>query len=566
MKLHNYLTLVLFLIVCFQLKAQDDAFQIDRHIIDKQDEDYGYYLAIPPKSKNIKGAIVLMPGFGQVAEHVFADTDLHKFAFENNLLTISISTGMRLMADEMIQTKINALLSHAISQYDLKKDKFVFGGFSAGGRICLRYVELCKEFPTKFPVAPIAVFMADAPVDVFHSWEMMQALKAAANSEVAVQEADWVEKMYREQYDATPEEKPEFFKAFNPFSIEEKGQGNEKFLKDVAVRSYHDVDISWRLINRNQSVQHSNYLVSSELINRLLQLGNSKAEFVQSYQTGYRRDGKRHPHSWSIINEKECVEWILKTLDDGSLSESQMSKEDIIAPILINKETLSGLNLSRGRNPEQPERKLFFQNIFKGNELRVQVVSSGNASASPENLGIDEFLFLVNGGAHLSPKNNKEMTFMAGDFFLVPRGFNGVWETIGSPSYHHEIAVTTIQRNDSEFDKEKIIPVLMDKRKIAGLGITEIRAGTYYDLLYEGHELAISLEGEMPRVLEIKEPLTEQVIYIAEGTLVLWDLGGKEYNFTTGDFLILPKGFTGTWQSRGHELFRMIKIQKSTWE
>ena len=566
MKVLKYLPLLLLLLSCKQSVGQTQAMNIERNVLDSLDEDYGYYLAITPKSKDIKGTMVLMPGFGQKAENVFIDTDLHKFAFENGLMTISISTGMRMSADEMMQTKISALLRHAISKYDLKKENFVFGGFSAGGRICLRYVELCKQYPANFPVDPSAVFMADAPVDVFHSWEMMQSLKEAANSEMAVQEANWVEKMYREQYGTTPGEKPEIFKPFNPFSLNEKIEGNERFLKNVAVRAYHDVDIPWRLINRNQSVQHSNFLVSSELINRLLLLGNTKAEFVQTYQTGFRANGKRHPHSWSIIDSRTCIEWILKNLDGTSSVTPQKTKEEAIVPILINKETLSGLNLSRGKNPEQPDRKLFFQNIFRGETLSVQVISSGNASASPEDLGIDEFLFLVNGGARLSPKGAAEKTFIAGDFFMVPRGFNGDWETIGSPSFHHEISVTTVERNEAALDSKKTMPVLMDKQKIAGLGITKTSQGKYYDLLYEGHELTITLEGELPQVKKIESPLQEQIIYIAEGTLSLWDSSGKEYNFTTGDFVVVPQGFTGTWQSRGHELFRFLKMRKSEWK
>ena len=85
---------------------------------------------------------------------------------------------------------------------------------------------------------------------------------------------------------------------------------NEIFLKNTAVRTYHDVDIAWRIINRNQTVHGSNYEVTAELINRLVLMGNTKAEFKQSYQTGYRSNGQRHPHSWSIVDEEECVRWV----------------------------------------------------------------------------------------------------------------------------------------------------------------------------------------------------------------------------------------------------------------
>ncbi len=85
---------------------------------------------------------------------------------------------------------------------------------------------------------------------------------------------------------------------------------NEKYLKNTALRAYHEVDIAWRLINRRQTVRHGNYLVTAELINRLLLMGNDKAEFIQSESEGYRSNGMRHPHSWSIVDEVECISWV----------------------------------------------------------------------------------------------------------------------------------------------------------------------------------------------------------------------------------------------------------------
>ena len=101
----------------------------------------------------------------------------------------------------------------------------------------------------------------------------------------------------------------------SPFSLEAGRSQHEQWLKDVAVRTYHDVDINWRLKNRNQSVLYRNYVPSSELINRLMLMGNEEAEFIQTFQTGYRRGDVRHPHSWSIIDAEECVQWLLGVLN-----------------------------------------------------------------------------------------------------------------------------------------------------------------------------------------------------------------------------------------------------------
>jgi hypothetical protein len=51
------------------------------------------------------------------------------------------------------------------------------------------------------------------------------------------------------------------------------------------------------------------------LISRLMLMGNNKAEFMTAKQPGVRSDGTRHPHSWSIVDEVECIQWILKLFE-----------------------------------------------------------------------------------------------------------------------------------------------------------------------------------------------------------------------------------------------------------
>lgn len=286
-----------------------------KHTVDQSDAEYGYYLTIEPKGK-IEGTLLLLPGFGQLAQYVFPETKLHKFAAENNLLTISFSTRFRSSADDFYQRKLNTTLKDAIKRYDLDPEKFVIGGFSAGGVIALRYTELCKEFPDKFPINPQGVFMADSPVDMFLIHEFFEEAIKENRSEVAVAEAKGSIDYMQKNYGKTPPEDREFYGKLSPFSINPEYGQNEKFLKDVAVRTYHDLDVNWRLINRNQPMRFQNYIATSELINRLLLMGNKRAEFIQTFETGYRADGRRHPHSWSIIDEEECISWVKKLIED----------------------------------------------------------------------------------------------------------------------------------------------------------------------------------------------------------------------------------------------------------
>ncbi len=258
--------------------------------------------------------MVLLPGFGQHAESIFPETKLHNVGYLNNILTIGFAEGTKLYADQHTQEKLTNVIQDVIDRYGVKKDKFVLGGFSAGGTVALRYVELCKQYPNKFPIDPKGVFVVDSPIDIFKIWEWFEDSIKNKYSEVAVQEAEWATNQIKKDH-GIPRENIDFYKKINPFSMNKKYGENEKWLKDVAVRAYHDVDIEWRLIKRNQPVSNQNYLVTAEMINRLLLMGNNRAQFMQTYQTGYRSNGTRHPHSWSVVEEVECIQWIKKIIE-----------------------------------------------------------------------------------------------------------------------------------------------------------------------------------------------------------------------------------------------------------
>ena len=314
--LNNLPTLLLCLFLvesCAQPKASDEL-TVEKIIIDEADEHFGYYMSVKPKGE-IKAVMVLFPGFGQKSEDIFRDTDLHKVAYENGIMTVGFSGKMRFSADDWIQEKLSNVLKDVKEKTEVAEDNFFLGGFSAGGVIALRYAELCYEFQDKFPVQPKAVFMADSPVDIYYLWSLKLEDMKNNNSEIAVQEGQMLERVFNHYYGGTPSEKPENFIALSPFSIDTTYGQNEIFLKNVAVRAYHDVDISWRIKNRNQTARFDNYIATSELINRLNLLGNDQAEFIQTFQTGYRKNGDRHPHSWSIIDAEDCVEWLSGILE-----------------------------------------------------------------------------------------------------------------------------------------------------------------------------------------------------------------------------------------------------------
>jgi hypothetical protein len=40
-------------------------------------------------------------------------------------------------------------------------------------------------------------------------------------------------------------------------------------------------------------------------------MGNQHAELILTMDKGFLPDGSRHPHSWSIVDNKELIAWFM---------------------------------------------------------------------------------------------------------------------------------------------------------------------------------------------------------------------------------------------------------------
>ena len=113
--------------------------------------------------------------------------------------------------------------------------------------------------------------------------------------------------------------------------------------------------------------------------------------------------------------------------------------------------------------------------------------------------------------------------------------------------------------------QEAVSPVRMDPDKMAGLELTSIPNDGFIDILVEGElefEIASLFDGEELRAVVVEStpaktdhrnrPLEyDEFVLVLNGKLVLTEPDGTVHEFTPGDALIVPKGYTGTWEQQG---------------
>jgi uncharacterized cupin superfamily protein len=199
---------------------------------------------------------------------------------------------------------------------------------------------------------------------------------------------------------------------------------------------------------------------------------------------------------------------------------------------------------------------------FTGEELRASIFASTPATTdhSDRPLEYDEFVLVLNGKLILTEQSGRAQAFTPGDVVILPKGYTGTWEMQGD---YRELAVVPV--TPGEITAEGGSPVRMDPDLMAGLGLTPIPNDGFIDILVEG-ELEFTIgdlfSGENFRAVVVEStpaktdhrnrPLEyDEFVLVLNGGLVLTEQNGRRQEFWPGDALVVPKGYTGTWEQLG---------------
>lgn len=270
-----------------------------------------YYNALIPETK-INGVIVLLPGTWETTEHLLSSMKAFiELAYSKNYAVLVPSINQHLTLTPAILTIMNTMFRHAITTYNLPKDKFVLGGWSMGGIFSMRYAEYAQEDASKTVVIPKAIFNCDGPCDLA---SVYQNFKRKLNKNPGQNEPQYGIKELETYCGGSPNQVPDQYRLYSPYVVAGDEGGNAKFLLQTPIRIYGDVDPIWWMQNRHVDMYDMNAINQTAMIQWLLDHGHKQAEFINAYQKGIRLEGNRHPHSWSIVEPNDCMQWIEKCL------------------------------------------------------------------------------------------------------------------------------------------------------------------------------------------------------------------------------------------------------------
>lgn len=241
----------------------------------KGDTLQNFYKTLLPDSAS-KGLILIMGGFCTRPDEIMLETKLPEKAGRAGytvVLAYLVDDCSTIDSKNRYQSRLETLIPELMERYRIPKGRFIIGGQSLGGHRALFYTEMAYKRNDGKIIKPNAVFGVDPPLNMKRLWNSFVYGVNINFSEVSVAEGKEMLRRFRIMYGGSPAQQP---------------------------KKYEEVSSSFETMNGADL---------SACISRLKLLGNEHAEFVNCLGKGFKPDGQRHPHYFSMLDPDEFLLW-----------------------------------------------------------------------------------------------------------------------------------------------------------------------------------------------------------------------------------------------------------------
>ena len=261
-------------------------------------------------TKNIKKVLVLFGGFSEKPEDIKRKFKILEIAKKNGIAVIYMNYNQRLWLEENEKKNLAELLQKIFIANKLLTNDIYVGGFSSGGNIAL----LISSFIIKnkeFKLEPKGVFIVDSPIDLVALYRSSEKNLNQNFSAISVRESTWIIETLGKQF-GNPNKDISKYEEYSIYTSKTNNFENIKALIKTKIRLYTEPDTLWWKENRKADYEQMNAYYIKRLSESLKNLGFNQVEYIATKNKGYRENGKRHPHSWSIVDINGLIKWIME--------------------------------------------------------------------------------------------------------------------------------------------------------------------------------------------------------------------------------------------------------------
>ena len=262
------------------------------------------------KTQNSKGLLILFPCFPCDSKNTLSEFKIKEISVKNGISILAMNLNKLLYLKQTEKQELAEKLSKIIQENNLSKENIFIGGFSSGGNVSLLISDYLVR--NKSLIKPKGVFIVDSPIDLLALYKTSKKNLKRNFSEVSVQESKWIVKMLENEF-GNPKNGISKYEKNAPYTSESKNIDNLKGLEKLKIRLYTEPDLEWWGKQRRNNLEDLNAYYIQDLSKKLeIEFGSNNIELINTQNRGYRANGERHPHSWSIVDEKDLISWILE--------------------------------------------------------------------------------------------------------------------------------------------------------------------------------------------------------------------------------------------------------------
>jgi hypothetical protein len=296
-------------VIQHEISAQGDIVIAPDISIPKINNGYTLWL---PESEAVQGLIVFTHARRDTVKSEF----LIDYALENKLGVLYATTDNRLefyFQNDRMQ-EIENYIQEVIQKYLIPKDKLLFCGMSLEGTRALKQAIYGQSAASQHQIVPRAIAICDAPLDMVRFYKEMVKAKELNFMPITGSEGNWVSQTLYHHLGGIPRDTLSAYIAYSPYCYMGDGGLYLHEFDRISIRAYTEPDVNWWIETRGKDYYGMNAIDLAGFINGLKLEGHPDAELITTQDQGYFPDGTRHPHSWSIVDEKDLIDWFVRLI------------------------------------------------------------------------------------------------------------------------------------------------------------------------------------------------------------------------------------------------------------
>lgn len=265
-----------------------------------------YELVVAP---NQEALLILFPGAGGNSKSIKREFNIVNIAKKKNVSLLSMNYSRKLWVENDDCVLLEKRLEAIVKSEQINVSNVYIGGMSIGGNVAIRLSDYLIE--NSGIIKPKGVFIVDSPIDLYGLYESsIKDIKRKDFSEERLAEPKGIINYFESVFGKKDSLLVNIQKVA-PFTLKVKNYENINNLKKIKLNLYIEPDKKWYKDVRQTDFESTNAYSIQEMYKVLRKNGWQKVRLIETENKGYRNNGERNPHSWSIVDVNDLIEWML---------------------------------------------------------------------------------------------------------------------------------------------------------------------------------------------------------------------------------------------------------------